>query len=197
MITLDQLLQSRDIRSARQSDWVKDNPGLVLVCLTVILPGPVKRDHRSLKVAQAGVAAIRETLHPVKEECFDLETGFEAFFLVPEDPLECKLKCCGIEDGHPLGRLMDIDVLESSERSAVPVMDIDVLESSRQFAVPVMDIDAMEPSRPFAVPVGRDRIGRPGRLCLLCGQPARECMRARTHSLEELQRRIDRIVEAA
>ena len=181
MITLDQLLQSRDIRSARQSDWVKDNPGLVLVCLTVILPGPVKRDHRSLKVAQAGVAAIREALHPVKEECFDLETGFEAFFLVPGDPLECKLKCCGIEDGHPLGRLMDIDVLEPSGRSAVPVMDIDV----------------MEPSRQFAVPVGRDRIGRPGRLCLLCGQPARECMRARTHSLEELQRRIDRIVEAA
>ena len=196
MITLDQLLQSRDIRSARQSDWVKDNPGLVLVCLTVILPGPVKRDHRSLKVAQAGVAAIREALHPVKEECFDLETGFEAFFLVPGDPLECKLKCCDIEDGHPLGRLMDIDVLELSRQSAVPIMDID-LGLSRQSAVPVMDIDVLEPSRQFAVPVGRDRIGRPGRLCLLCGQPARECMRARTHSLEELQRRIDRIVEAA
>ena len=68
MVTLEQLLLSRDRRAARQSEWVRENPDGVLVCLTVILPGAVKRDGRSLKVARAAVKAVRERLSPVKEK---------------------------------------------------------------------------------------------------------------------------------
>ena len=153
-ITLEQLLRSRDERYARQLAWTGKNPESVLVCLTVILPGAVKRDRRSLRVAEAGVAAVREWFQPVAEDCLDLDTGFEGYFLVKGDLLEVKRSCCRIEDSHPLGRLMDLDVLERTEDTVVPV--------------------------------SRERVGEPSRRCLLCDRPARECMRAHTHSREDL-----------
>ena len=41
--------------------------------------------------------------------------------------------------------------------------------------------------------ISRSDIGRPGRTCLLCGRPARECSRSRAHSVEELTMEINRI----
>jgi holo-ACP synthase CitX len=40
-----------------------------------------------------------------------LETGYEALFVVRTDALETKRKACDIEDGHPLGRLFEMDVI--------------------------------------------------------------------------------------
>lgn len=164
-VTLEQLLQSRDERAARQKDWITAHPSLTLVCLTVILPGPVKRDSRSLRVARAGVDAIRANLLPVKEECLDLETGFEGYFLVEGKTADVKDACCRIEDGHPLGRLMDIDVLRLGEYGIVPV--------------------------------SRSEADLPPRRCLICDLPARECMRARNHTREDLLQKIDEILSSA
>ena len=164
-ITLEQLLKARDDRYARQLALTKDWPDKTLVCLTVVLPGPVKRDARSLTVAEAAVRAIRDVLTPVDKELYDLETGYEGYFIVDGPLLDVKRACCEIEDEHPLGRLMDIDVLE--------------------------------PSGEGVVPVSRDRVGLEPRRCLLCGRPARECMRAHTHSREELLNKIDQMLESA
>ena len=164
-ISLEQLLQSRDERYARQAALVKAWPGRTLVCLTVVLPGPVKRDARSLKVAEAGKAAVQEVLQPCYHEMYDLETGFEGYFIVDSPLLDVKKACCEIENEHPLGRLMDLDVLQ--------------------------------PVGETVVPVSRDRVGEPPRRCLLCGRPARECMRAHTHSQEKLIHEIDRLLESA
>ena len=161
-ITLGQLLQSRDERFARQVALTERFPGRTLVCMTVVLPGPVKRDARSLAVAEAGVSAVRQALSPVHEELRDLETGYEGYFVVDGPLLEVKRTCCRIEDTHPLGRLLDLDVLE--------------------------------PVAGGVAPVGRDRVGLEPRRCLLCDRPARECMRAHTHTYEELLRRIDGII---
>ena len=164
-ITLEQLLKARDDRYARQLALTKDWPDKTLVCLTVVLPGPVKRDVRSLTVAEAAVKAIRDVLAPIDKELYDLETGYEGYFIVDGPLLDVKRACCEIEDEHPLGRLMDIDVLE--------------------------------PTGEGAAPVSRDRVGLKPRRCLLCGRPARECMRAHTHSREELLTKIDQILESA
>ena len=161
-VTLELLLESRDRRRDRQTEIIGRHPGKTLVCLTVVLPGSVKRDARSLKVAEAGVAAVREVLHPVWEDILDLETGFEGYFIVDGTLEDVKLACCLIEDSHPYGRLMDIDVLEAAEGGAVPF--------------------------------GRERIGLPERRCLLCDRPARECMRAHTHTFGEIVQTIDKIL---
>ena len=125
MVSLDALLRSRDERSARQKELLAAFPGCSLVCLTVIVPGEVKRTRESLIVGGAGVGAVLNLFSDRITHCEvrDLETGYEAYFVLPGEPLEVKRLCCGIEENHPLGRLMDIDVLGPDalplERSAL------------------------------------------------------------------------------
>ena len=161
-ITLNQLLDARDRRYARQLALSKAWPGKTLVCMTVVLPGPVKRDARSLRVAEAALPVIREALTPAYEELHDLETGYEAYFLIDRLLLEVKKVCCGIENTHPYGRILDLDVLE--------------------------------PTGETVVPVSRDRVGEPPRRCLICDRPARECMRSKAHSYDEVSEAVDRIL---
>ena len=161
-ITLEQLLGARDARYARQLSLTEAWPDRTLVCLTVVLPGPVKRDVRSLKVAEAAVKAVLEVLVPAYKELRDLETGYEGYFLVDGSLLDVKKASCEIENEHPYGRLMDLDVLERVGDTVVPV--------------------------------SRERVGEQPRRCLLCGRPARECMRAHTHTQEEIFQTIDRIL---
>lgn len=157
-ITLEQLLSSRDARVEYQKKLTEQFPGASLICLTVILPGPVKRDDRSLIIGADGAEAVQKAFegHVLYKEIRDLVTGFEGYFVVNLPIPEAKRICCGIEDTHPLGRLMDIDVIAQG-------------------------------------PVSRTSIGLPERRCLLCDKPARECMRAHTHSREELNDKINAI----
>ena len=161
-VRLEDILAAREARVRRQQELLAAWPDAALLCLTVVFPGPVKRDERSVRVGEAGVTAIREAFATaiLSEEIRDLETGFEAFFVVDASPEETKLHACAIEDTHPWGRLMDMDVIVDGPR-----------------------------------PLSRSAIGLPERRCLLCDRPARECMRARTHTLAELQARIDSLLQ--
>ena len=162
MITLEQLLDSRDRRVQHQKELLSAFPGCSLICLTVQLPGPVKRSSESLIIGEAGLAELLNRFGSVLRHVHvrDLETGYEAYLLVPMAARDVKRICCRIEDTHPLGRMMDIDVMDS------------------------------------VVPLSRADIGLPPRQCLLCGNEARYCMRARTHSTEELLEKIRQLVLA-
>ena len=111
MITLEELLRSREDRVSHQADLLGANPGKSLLCLTVQLPGPEKRTPDSLAIGKAGLEALRAAFPCGEPEVRDLETGFEAYLLTNLPPLEAKRIACRIEDTHPLGRLMDIDVI--------------------------------------------------------------------------------------
>ena len=113
MITLEQLLESRDRRAAHQQELLETFPSCALVCFTVQLPGAVKRNRTSLLIGGAGMAALLDKFGSVLKhvQVKDLETGYEAYLAVPLPPLVVKRLCCEIEDTHPLGRLMDIDVV--------------------------------------------------------------------------------------
>lgn len=167
-VTLEQLLQSRDNRAKHQKDLLGKNPGRSLLCLTVQLPGTEKRNATSLKIARAGVEAIREAFSPEYEELRDLETGYEGYFLVSLPAPDAKRLACRIEDTHPLGRLMDIDVLTKQ---------------------------AEEDYFSSAGCISRSDIGLEPRKCLLCGNEVRFCMRAKTHTTEELLARIEEMVK--
>ena len=113
-ITLDKLLQSREQRWRRQQQLILKHPEATLVCLTVIMPGPVKRNTQSLTVARAAIVAIQQTFADsvLQLTNHDLETGFEAYMLTSLGPNDAKHKACGLEDTHPLGRLFDVDVID-------------------------------------------------------------------------------------
>ena len=115
-ITLDGLLASREARRDFQQELLRRHPGNTLVCLTVVMPGPVKRNAASLIVAQAALTALigRFGGDVTRMEVRDLPTGYEAYLLTPLPPAEVKRAACAMEDTHPLGRLFDLDVLDAA-----------------------------------------------------------------------------------
>ena len=123
MISLDELLAARDARHEKQLSLLREHPDQTLVCLTVIMPGSEKRNALSLAVANAAVGALRSAFPDSDIETCDLETGFEAYLLVPLSEIEAKRIAVRIEDTHPLGRLFDIDIINKDgtplNRSAV------------------------------------------------------------------------------
>ncbi len=119
-ISLEQLLASRDARHAMQTKLLGENPGKTLLCLTVVMPGSVKRNNLSLTVAHAALDAMRNDFSLAGDDIIerDLITGFEAYALTDAEMADTKSRACLIEDTHPLGRLFDIDVID---RDGVPV----------------------------------------------------------------------------
>ena len=172
MVTLNELLASRDSRHAMQQKLLAEHSGKTLVCLTVVMPGSVKRNHQSLVVAHAAVEQLirsyelgvrNDELEVRNDECLierDLETGYEAYLITPLPLLEAKRIAVKIEDTHPLGRLFDIDIIDKD-----------------------------------GVPVSRDRVGSRPRRCLVCDCEARYCMRMRWHTQEEIWERINAMVD--
>ena len=183
MITLEQLLESRDRRAAHQRQLLDARPGRVLLCLTVQLPGSVKQNQLSLAIARAGVEAVREAFEPEYEEFKDLETGYEGYFLVSLDPLEAKRRTCRLEDTHPLGRLMDIDVLRHARPDRASPGFMASEKGTEICSIPTEAIS-------------REDIGLEPRRCLLCGNEVRFCMRAHTHTQEELLAKIEEMVNS-
>lgn len=179
-ITLDELLASRDARHAMQQKLMAEHSGKTLVCLTVVMPGSVKRNQQSLTVARAAVKAMRKAynisddqlpetelltneLKTETRECLverDLNTGYEAYLITSLPLLEAKRVAVDIEDTHPLGRLFDIDVIDAQ-----------------------------------GIPVSRDRVGGQPRRCLVCDHEARYCMRMRWHTQEEIWARIKQMTD--
>lgn len=117
-ITLEQLLESRDNRRAMQLSLIEQNPGKTLVVLTVNIPGNIKRTEESLIIGNEGVEILRDRFGVEPTAVRDLETGFEAFLLTDMSEQDAKKLATGIEEQHPLGRLMDIDVFH---HDATPV----------------------------------------------------------------------------
>lgn len=130
-ITLDQLLASREERASFQKELLKSYPGKTLVCLTVIMPGKVKRNLQSLVVAQAAVTAMVSAFGDtvLKLVLRDRQTGYEAYLVTTLSNEEAKLMTCNIEDTHPLGRLFDLDVIDTD---GVPVSRESIGQSPRK-----------------------------------------------------------------
>ncbi len=112
-ITLEELLASRDARREKEMVYLRRYPQYTLMVLTIVVPGSDKRTRAAKVVAHAAVDALREEFGDAifKEEICDLVTGFEAYLLLSVERENAKIRAIGLEERHPLGRLMDIDVI--------------------------------------------------------------------------------------
>ena len=120
-ITLEQLLKSRDQRWETERRLLKEFPGQTLVVLTVVMPGRVKRNAHTAVIAHAVHAFLGPSV--VLRYTNDAPTGYEAYWIVRAEARSLKRQMCGIEDFHPLGRLFDLDVIQSD---ATPLSRTDV-----------------------------------------------------------------------
>ncbi|AWK89590.1 citrate lyase holo-[acyl-carrier protein] synthase [Azospirillum thermophilum] len=114
-VTLAEMLDARDRRAERQR-MVLDRYQAPVLSVTLVMPGPVKDtpDSRFVMETAAGEldALFARTGWPV---LFHLPvwgwTGAEALYAVDADARDLKRAAAALEDGHPLGRLWDLDVL--------------------------------------------------------------------------------------
>ncbi|MCQ2350132.1 MAG: citrate lyase holo-[acyl-carrier protein] synthase [Paludibacteraceae bacterium] len=132
-VTLAELLAGRDQRRNKQQQLI-DTYQLTVVCLTIVMPGSEKRNETSLYVAKVAHEYLLHALgiYIKYTEFNDALTGPEGFYVVDLPAIEAKRLTTEIEDTHPMGRLFDIDVLQSN---LVPVMREEVGKESRKCLV--------------------------------------------------------------
>ena len=201
-ITLDELLASRDARHAMQQKLMVEHSGKTLVCLTVVMPGSVKRNLQSLTVAHAAVEAMRKAFGVKSEErrvkseeqrVKNTDELMRSDELIPEtelltNELKTNDEGCLIErdlnTGYEAYLITTLPLLEA-KRVAVEIEDTHPL--GRLFDIDVIDAQG--------IPVSRDRVGGQPRRCLVCDHEARYCMRMRWHTQEEIWARIKQMTD--
>ena len=112
-VALHDLLEAREQRAARRETLVSE--GGVIVSISVVTPGAIKSCELSRRVGVAAAAAL-ETAFPGAKRLFSASTdaGPEALFRVAGDAAAVKRATIAIEEGHPWGRLIDLDVYTSA-----------------------------------------------------------------------------------
>lgn len=114
-VLLAEILNAREARVARQQALLREFCCPV-VCFTMNIAGPVKTSPLIRRAFDAGLSALaaalaeyaihsRETIHEV--------TGDEAIFCVDAEASQLKSICTAIEEGSPMGRLFDMDVIDT------------------------------------------------------------------------------------
>lgn len=112
--SLAAVLAARDARADLQRRLLRDAPAVV--SLTVVTPGPVKRTPTVERVFAAAATAVSTGLARrgwaahVRVERHE-ETGPELLLAVRAAPTDLKRALVSLEEGHPWGRLWDLDVV--------------------------------------------------------------------------------------
>lgn len=152
--TLAQMLEAREHRAAKQRRIIAAYAA-PLLSLTVNMPGPCKSEPVVRDIIKAGYRAVLDELTvnglcPVYVETpYELPTGPEVYIAVSADKWTLKNMAVRIEERHPLGRLLDIDVLG---RDGIPVSRDDLGHPRRKCLICGQDAHGCARSRAHPVP---------------------------------------------
>lgn len=119
-VTLMEMLETREAR-VRAQEGLRERYGVPVISFTLNIAGPVKDSPIIRRAFRAGQEELRSGLRAARlEELWQGEnlapTGCEGLYAVNGTAKEVKALCVSIEDGSPLGRLFDMDVLGSDGR---------------------------------------------------------------------------------
>ena len=98
-----------------------------------------------------------EKLH---QEDFSLGTGMEFYRVLRADALDVKRACTEFEEGHPLGRLLDIDVVEMAGETPTPISRTALGMSPRRCFICNEEAKVCARSRKHTVPEMQEHIAR-------------------------------------
>lgn len=114
-VTLQQILDVRERRVTRQQTLLA-RYRKPLICFTMNIPGPEKNNplitrgfHLGMELLSAQLTGSR--IPVLYGDVYEEDTGCEAYLAADAEPENLKKLCVQIEDGLPVGRLFDMDVL--------------------------------------------------------------------------------------
>lgn len=108
------MLAAREQRVAQQQELLAKEPKASLVSVSMNIPGPIKYTPELEKPFIEIAEEVRKSLKDFfinETHYFSRKTGLEFFLLAEISPELLKRKMIEIEENHPLGRLVDLDVL--------------------------------------------------------------------------------------
>ena len=110
-VALDDILAARDARAARQQ--AMQAAGGVLLSLTLVAPGAVKRSPLLDAIFAAALAALRPLVDDARAriEAVD-DSGHHALYLLDGEARDWKTRMLALENRAPLSRLWDIDIID-------------------------------------------------------------------------------------
>lgn len=115
--TLEEILANKERRAQKQKELLAHAPSHFLVSLSINIPSSIKLSHESVVVYEIAHEKILTLLSTNGFTCKDFHpfiasTGAETLFTCKGDAKAFKVMTCKLEEEHPLGRLMDIDVFD-------------------------------------------------------------------------------------
>ena len=114
--SLNKVLENRELRQAKQWKLIDDFNSTVL-SLTINIPGCKKDSSDAKFIYDEAIKEIKNLELKEHEEILTCkDTGYEALWSLHVNPNELKILTCKIEENHPLGRFMDIDVIDNSRK---------------------------------------------------------------------------------
>ena len=112
-ITLEEILRARNTRAASQRRLLNAYH-LPLVSFTMNIAGPVKRTPLIELPFDAGLKELQAVLgQPIAAEVIRPHTGCEALLVYDRPASALKAACLALETTAPIGRLYDLDVLDT------------------------------------------------------------------------------------
>ena len=114
-VTLMDVLSARDRRAEAQRRMLERH-GLPLISFTLNIPGPIKTSPLIRRTFRFGEQELFTRLSaagisPAERKATDDLTGPELLIAAPADARTLKELCLSVEDGSPVGRLFDMDVI--------------------------------------------------------------------------------------
>lgn len=108
------MLDARESRVAKQQKLLEAHPTDVMLSATMNIPGEVKTSEVIREVFTAVIELAESALSDVTltvQEYHEFSTGPEYYLTLPLTPVDLKQRMIQIEQNHPWGRLLDLDVL--------------------------------------------------------------------------------------
>lgn len=114
-VALHDILHAREVRVAQQMQLL-EKYSVPLICFTMNIAGPIKTSPLIDRGFCAGMAALEERIPEayILNKTVDFSfTGNTAFYSVQMDASQLKNICIDIEESSALGRLYDMDVINT------------------------------------------------------------------------------------
>lgn len=116
-VELPAMLDWREGRAFLQRE-LREKHHAPLISFSLNIPGPVKTNAELLRLFEEGLAAITSLLEDMKITVLESRerhapAGDECLLAFLGDAALVKQKMTALEESHPLGRLFDIDILDS------------------------------------------------------------------------------------
>lgn len=113
---LNKVLENREQRQTKQWELLEKFNSPVL-SLTINIPGAKKDSEDARYIYEIALQEIQNLKIQEHQKILTCkETGYEALFCFKIDAKALKIFTCKIEENHPLGRFMDIDVIDTNKQ---------------------------------------------------------------------------------